>query len=313
MSHYSVAVITDGKKNLADIMEPYNECTEDTRFKEFVDVMKEMKEQYNSGTTTMVRMTDGSLESPYEEKFLKEVSKEFYERYKSREDLDFTSNWQQGNETYYLRDYGENKKEKVPLTEVYKTLEEYVKSEGYEIDEVTGKYGYWTNPNAKWDWYQVGGRWKGMLKAKSGEHGEPSLVSPRKNVDGYYDIAQIKDIDFTPDQEQYDAAARFWEVVVEGAELKDGEKKEDFFAFYTVEYYLKHYKTKEQYAREHSEFSTFAVVTNDGKWHEKGQMGWFGCSSETGEESIEWHNSWYDTFVKDLDEDMYIIIVDCHI
>lgn len=313
MSHYSVAVITDGTKNLADIMEPYNECTEDARYKEFVDVMEEMKETYETGKMTMVRMTDGSLEYPYDDRFLKEVSKEFFERCRDRDDLDFKRDWKNGQEIYFLRDYGENKKEEVPYKEIYKTLEDYIKSDGYEIDETTGKYGYWTNPNAKWDWYQVGGRWKGLLKASVGEHGEPSLVSPRKDIKGRYDIAKVKDIDFTPDQEQYDNAIRFWEVVVEGAELKDGENKDDFFTPYTTEYYQKHYGSKEQFARERSEFSTFAVVTNDGKWHEKGNMGWFGMSSETGEESIAWHNSWYDTFIKDLDEDMYVIIVDCHI
>ena len=31
-------------------------------------------------------------------------------------------------------------------------------------------------------------------------------------------------------------------------------------------------------------FSTWVVLTPDGKWHEPGQMGWFGCSSASEED-----------------------------
>jgi hypothetical protein len=30
----------------------------------------------------------------------------------------------------------------------------------------SGKFGYWHNPNAKWDWYVIGGRWSNMLRMK---------------------------------------------------------------------------------------------------------------------------------------------------
>ena len=43
-----------------------------------------------------------------------------------------------------------------------------------------------TNPNKKWDWYQVGGRWGNSLKLKDG---------------AYTDSAKIKDIDFSLNQE----------------------------------------------------------------------------------------------------------------
>lgn len=38
---------------------------------------------------------------------------------------------------------------------------------GYKKDPETGKYGYWENPNRKWDWYQLGGRWRGYFKLKT--------------------------------------------------------------------------------------------------------------------------------------------------
>lgn len=35
-----------------------------------------------------------------------------------------------------------------------------------EHPEQSGMFGYWENPNAKWDWYAIGGRWSGLLKLK---------------------------------------------------------------------------------------------------------------------------------------------------
>jgi hypothetical protein len=39
--------------------------------------------------------------------------------------------------------------------------------EGRYMDE-HGNYGYIHNPQAKWDWYQIGGRWTGLLKLQKG-------------------------------------------------------------------------------------------------------------------------------------------------
>jgi hypothetical protein len=64
------------------------------------------------------------------------------------------------------------------------------------------------------------------------------------------------------------------------------------------------------------EFITYAVITPDGVWHEKGKMGWWGYSSETPKESEEWVKSWYDKFIDPfirLKEEHIITIVDCHI
>lgn len=59
-----------------------------------------------------------------------------------------------------------------------------------------------------------------------------------------------------------------------------------------------------------SAMSTFAVV-KDGKWYQKGEMGWWGCVSDEKE-----HGSWDDEFSKLIDstpEDTLMTVVDCHI
>ena len=48
-----------------------------------------------------------------------------------------------------------------------KTLEDMMKPFNEEFAWENGE-----NANAKWDWYVVGGRWKGLIEAKIGAHGE---------------------------------------------------------------------------------------------------------------------------------------------
>ncbi len=45
---------------------------------------------------------------------------------------------------------------------------QFVEDSDADIDDETGKKGYWENPNAKWDWFRVGGRWAGHFRLKAG-------------------------------------------------------------------------------------------------------------------------------------------------
>ena len=60
-------------------------------------------------------------------------------------------------------------------------------------------------------------------------------------------------------------------------------------------------------------FFTHAVITEDGIWHEVGQMGWWGNSSETEEERKAWVKTYWDRFIKELPGNTPLAIIDCHI
>ena len=150
------------------------------------------------------------------------------------------------------------------------------------------------NPKSKWDWWTEGGRWAGMLK-----------------VDGKkVDSARVADIDFTPDPLEYEAALRYWDVVVEHQEKRPGE---EYVSLYGEQYYLDYYRDRETYTRYMTQFSTYAVVTPDGEWHEKGRMGWFGASSETPDEARDWEEHYRERFLDTAEADWVLTIVDCHI
>jgi len=57
-----------------------------------------------------------------------------------------------------------------------------------------------TNPNARWDWYQLGGRWRGIFKIKVGatfaKIGQASLLDEGHKYDAFHcDQLRLKDLD----------------------------------------------------------------------------------------------------------------------
>ena len=150
------------------------------------------------------------------------------------------------------------------------------------------------NPDSKWDWYSIGGRWDGMFDK---ENGENTLL-----------IKDIKWDNSTEEEKEY--YKRYWEVVVEGQPLKEDEDKMKFFSLYKKEYYIDFYHTKEEYVERATKNHTYAVITPEGEWIAPGEMGWFSSS-----ESPDDQNKYEEWFYKYMEEhpDYYLTLVDCHI
>ena len=194
---------------------------------------------------------------------------------------------------------------------------EFEEDEDGELNEALGKRGYWHNPNAKYDYWVCGGRWRGQLKLKDGRtgaYGEASWMNKNAVVDvTRCDMALVSDCDLTDDPEAYEQALRAWEILVEGAPLRDSEKETDFLRLYKPEYYIRQYGTKENYAHSLSMFHTFAFVTADGDWHETGAMGWFGVDSSTVESRTAYQEQFAEYLKEAEKQGLYIAIVDMHI
>lgn len=172
------------------------------------------------------------------------------------------------------------------------------------------KDGNWIstyNPKSKWDWYSIGGRWSGELKIPRSKVPEETLEFMEDNQQFWYtDEARIGDIDFGIDEDRYKELYNWWmEHIVNTSD-------EEWDNIWKKSYYTDNYKNAEDYAKRNSAFSTFAVVTPDGEWHERGEMGWFACSSETPEEGRAWDEGYMD-FIKNANPDYIFTMVDCHI
>lgn len=239
----------------------------------------------------------------YQENNMGDCPKEFLEFYDCTKEID----------------QGWNDEEK----QNYSTKEEFIKDYfGYEFCEEKNAYGYWENPNAKWDWYVVGGRWMGSFLIKEenyGESGRPGTFNNEipNTPKGYRWVDYCKVSDVCWDKmvevkkfellEKEDEDGDLWEILTD-----DNHPKHREYSFWTAEYYRTKYKNKENYILLNTIFSTYAVISPDGKWNAPGEMGWFGFSSESNEDANNFTNEFYDKFIKP-NMDKYIILVDCHI
>jgi hypothetical protein len=220
---------------------------------------------------------------------------------------------------------------------------------GYKKDEETGKYGYWENPNAKWDWYQLGGRWAGFFRLKPGAKGENGRAGlfGKEAEPGHADAVKKCDIDFEwmrADAES-GAGAKYDEVIsIVGESInemhpwdkvrdvmfpEDRDLARDFYNSQLAPTKLKEWNsvnsfkfsfidledfqsTREDYVKRVGDaaFSSFAVI-KDGVWYQKGEMGWWGMASNTKEQG-DW-NKEISNLLVDLPDDTLISIYDCHI
>lgn len=177
--------------------------------------------------------------------------------------------------------------------EIKRLAKEYY---GEDSIDDNGNYVSTYNPMSKWDWWEIGGRWADYMSehaaAVDGESAQVKDILIRVHDDGEETLANKFPDDY-----------KYWKTI------KNGTAK----AFYKVEYLQSLYPTFYDYVKANNDFYTHAVVTPDGKWHEAGQMGWFGCSSESAEESTKWANDFYKNFLENRNPNDWVTIVDCHI
>jgi len=174
-------------------------------------------------------------------------------------------------------------------------MEEYY---GAIKDYETEKYGYWENPNSKWDWYVIGGRWKNSIKTIDGDNVDSCLV---ENI-------------IITDDEKYKNKIRFWELIVEDDEPKNKEEEDvKKYNFYSPKYYTELYDSKEDFAERESKFFTYAFITENNTWNEPGEMGWFGMSDLTKDSKKDYEKLFAKYLEYAKDKGLYITVVDCHI
>jgi len=153
MSHFTVLVIGE---NWEEQLAPYQENNMEDCPKEylkFYDIEDEYRNQYENDSVEKVVMPDGSLKNTWSLKI-------------PWDEDDCLKN---PNEIFSKANILDNlERRQVAFTELYPTFEEYMNDWcGYkERDKETKRYGYWENPNKKWDWYIMGGRWTGFFKLK---------------------------------------------------------------------------------------------------------------------------------------------------
>lgn len=202
MSHYAVVVrvsgsvhLTDVRKHVEQMLAPYNEQG-DEQYMEFQDKTDEIHDGWNNDSSEQIEF-EGKLYFPWDRDLLKAVNASRVRAGKKPlERLGSSHPDPELDEA--IKEAGGVFKE-VPMNEIYDSFDEYVRRyHGYELSP-TGKYGYYSNPNAKWDWYEIGGRWTGYWPTKEGTEdvgiGQPGLMT-EPAAEGRADVIRIRNVDF---------------------------------------------------------------------------------------------------------------------
>lgn len=213
------------------------------------------------------------------------------------------------------------------------TFDEYIDNEyGDEEDfyiRENDKIYKITNPNAKWDWYQIGGRYSDFMPSymfnTMSQYMNSNLIFQKKDVDfGINDnkksiVHQLfEEIKVFVD-EMYKNGIDLLHLNEEGStlykyftRLKNSDILSDnvsdalcYAGFYNI---IKGDITEEKYIDKYLKNTPFALLYN-GEWYEYGKLGWWATVS--GE-----NDNWDNDFLKiweTIPDDYWIVVVDYHI
>jgi len=399
MSHFTVLVVGENpEKQLAPYHE-FECTGQDDEFVQEIDITEETRSEYTKGKVGRLRDPEGFLHDSCDDKFYRDpteketkdigiggsgyvgnlyyCSKDWGDGKGYRAKVGFIPNGfkeveVKRSEVESFRSFVEEYHGKtiVPFGE-----EPDLNGSGDGMGENGGKhkYGYAlvdkegevikivdrTNPNKKWDWHQLGGRWRGMFKVKTGADalvGNPGTIERIHGIkelpNDVADQAYKRDIDFQAmrDEKADEAGNRYdrlsnlfggkipgvellWKDVLKGEETIEEKRKKynDQSALVSLEAIRKRKDLNEEDrnlvvwldlesylgGREayvgraiRDAVCTFAVV-KDGKWYERGDMGWWGFVSDE-KDGGAWANEMY-KLIESVPGDTLLSVFDCHI
>ena len=314
---------------LEPLLAPYDEGTSDPQYCEFVSCEADAIQRYETGTLPCVRFPDGRIcdtcDSAFCSRFLA-VDGKIYQRHSGP--LRHRQRNRKARKLKLLPEY--------PVKRLWPSWERFAEDfYGCTYDEEMKAYGYYKNPNAKWDWYVVGGRWpheflvrkdcQTVLEAEWPEADPESRmpVAPSgfrwvcgaRKADIQWDI--MKELAMKRElahYEQYRSWVERGEITGRVSPLlrltEVGVEGWDEVLYYkgeTQEAYLNRAGLAE---KDRFPCWPFALLREDG-WQSRGSMGWFGISTKDMEERAWWDT--VQTFLDAVPMDAMLVVVDCHI
>lgn len=314
MSHYTLLVVlppgtADVDAAVAERLAPYEEDAEDRRFLEFQDTEDEWRADFESGVVEMVELADGTRLLPWDDR------------------LRVPGTFGLGSDTH--RDPPGSKRIEVPQRERYTSLDAFAADWHLEKarDPERKRFGHWRNPNGKWDWFQIGGRWPEQLLVDYMEKG--------------VDVAKVEELDWVRiDRETTERADAFWKAFEDlrrtGREPGDDpfsgprstalriglctiaeDAKSGGFKWERADRYDVYDKaiTREGFLSKWSSFfcpiRTRALL-DDAGWHEPGRMGWFAATPDDTPETVLAFARGFVGRIRELPPESILVVVDCH-
>jgi hypothetical protein len=194
-----------------------------------------------------------------------------------------------------------------PIREVFPSFEDYMAEVFGEPDARTGRYGRWWNPDAQFDWYQLGGRWTGHLILKpgrTGRLGSPGVLT-RPAGPGRADQAKKGDVDFAAiAREDYSNLMAVWDRLASRGKISDPRERRNHDI-------PESYRTRAQfeaYARRRSVHCAPSALVHRGEW-----SGPWWLSDEPTEVAADKWDARYSAILAELPDDTLLTVVDCHV
>lgn len=142
------------------ILERYSYRTRNPDYLEFCDRTAVVAREYDTGTISCFRLAEGRIVLPTDSRVYGRFTIRDGKVYKCRSGpLQHERRSRQAKRMKALPDY--------PLKGLFPSLEAFAEEYyGCQHLKGQGKFGYYYNPNAFWDWYSIGGRWPDLFLVK---------------------------------------------------------------------------------------------------------------------------------------------------
>lgn len=296
------------------------------RYREFEDRTDEAKADYETDTMRVIRYPDGTIRSIYDRIFTDKfyIHEDVIYQYGAEKSIADKLQTEESKALELVNDY--------PVKAWYASFEAYCEEHRGYIQDSEGLWGYTYNPNAKWDWWQIGGRFSRNFLVK--EDLEDCIISYDRSggePDGaprgykYVDAARKKDICWDlMKQLTVEEVEKGYQKCVAAFASNDPtgfgpltKIVEDGIASWGSMIYLKGETLDEFKARKGATdmdqymISSFAAIDRNGDWLGSGDMGWFGISTNDKEERA-WNDE-LQTLMNEAQDDDFLVVVDCHI
>lgn len=328
MTHFAVAVFTEDNSNdaIEAAMAPFYTFEmdgEETVYVEDIDITEEVIESWNQYAVMVIRLKDGTTHSKNKDLFWRDATEDEIVQLQNKSYNGTYRITEKNGVTSYTIRYIPDGAEEVRLSgpEYYPQLRDFVEYYyGYmPKGDDDNKYGYTilnelgectkvirrTNPNSKYDYYSIGGRWSGLLMEK----GNPNVVNTCRLSEldwhGMTDhaktiAANIWDINYPKLVELMKEIPSTKNEILSDEEVLS--RLENTMKYANIVWDFRPNDTRETYISRTTANITPESIVYDGEWIEPDNM-----------PIVEWNMLFNDIWEKEKQNpNMHITIVDCH-
>lgn len=315
--HYATLIISDDPNfdTIANLLDPYQEEAK-PEYMKFFDRTEEFHEKWQNAIIEKIVTPKGMTYYIWDERFKTKMG-----------ELKLPKD-------HYLK--------KFKATELFSTLDEYM-SELFPYiyrDHEKQKYGQWINPNSKWDYWNIGGRFTGFLTGHN----------PKENPENYEDCDLCEGTGFRNDdianKIRHDHKENFNCNACDGSGLKlkhssqiaskgnqiqvkdfDIDKlTQDNIQKYSeiwnqtidldprtrsLQYGIEKVITKDEFLDRAKILNKINAFILNNQWHQRYHSKWW-LDQKKEINKKEWDQKFY-KLIKELDPQKWLTIVDCHI